>query len=228
MKPYYEDGFATIYHGDCREILPQLGPADVVVTDPVWPQARLHSTFLLAGSERPWELLREAVSALPTVRRLVVHLGCNSDPRFLTAIPECWPFFRACTLEYVRPHYKGRLLYTHDVAYVFGDPPQSSPGHRVIPGRYTTYVAESKRLGHPTPRKEDHVRWLVNWFADGLVLDPFMGSGTTLGAAKACGKPSVGIEVEERYCEMAVERCRQMVLGEGTKLAISESAGVEA
>lgn len=126
------------------------------------------------------------------------------------------------------PNYKGRLLYTSDVAYVFGEPPASKPGAHVIPGRVVStsndkgfargngrnkaFRAEDANLPHPTPRKLQHVRWLVKWFGGASVLDPFAGSGTTLLAAKAQGVPVVGIEIEERFCELAVERLAQGVL----------------
>lgn len=209
MTPYYQDNWTTIYHGDCREILPSLGPVDTVITDPVWPNC----STSLAGADRPFELLREAAIHFPWIaRRAVIHLGCTSDPRFLLAIPPEMPFIRTCWLEYVRLHYIGRILYTSDVAYVFGQMPASKNGRRVIPGRHIAVKAEKRLTGHPAPRKLEHVRWLVNWFSDGTVLDPFMGSGTTIQAAKECGFQSIGIEVDERYCEMAVKRCDQGVL----------------
>ncbi len=208
-KPYYEDGDITIYHGDCREILPFLGVADVIITDPVWP----NSSPELTGHECPYELFSEAAIHFPLITdRVVVHLGCNSDPRFLLAIPESMPFFRTCSLEYVRPNYIGRLLYTGDIAYAFGTPPKSKEGARVIPGRYLDTTRDGSQTDHPTSRKLNHVRWLVKWFSDGLVVDPFMGSGTTLRAAKDLGHKAIGIEIEEKYCEMAVNRMSQSVL----------------
>jgi len=67
-------------------------------------------------------------------------------------------------------------------------------------------------MPHPTPRKLAHVRWLVNWFGGELVIDPFMGSGTTLRAAKDCGRRAIGIDIVERYCEIAAKRLAQGVL----------------
>lgn len=208
-KPYYVRDGITIYHGDARTVLPNLASADVIITDPVWPNA----VPSLAGADDPYGLFAEVARSFPRIaRRLVVHLGCDSDPRFLQAVPPELPFFRACWLEYARPHYKGRVLYTNDVAYVFGDPPPSRPGARVLPGRMIQTDSTPHVPGHPCPRRYQHVRWLVSWFARGLVIDPFMGSGTTLVAAKHLGLPAIGIEVCEEYCRSAVERLQQSVL----------------
>ena len=209
MKPYYEDSSVTIYYGDARDIIPTLGPVDVVITDPVWPNAKAD----LFGRDDPFAMLEQVGALLPEITsRLVVHLGCDTDPRFLAALPPQLPFFRVCWLEYVRPHYKGRLMYGSDIAYVFGEPPPSEPGAHVMPGRMTDTSTNGKQAAHPSPRKLGHVAWLVRWYARGTVLDPFMGSGTTLRAAKDLGRKAIGIEIEERYCEEAVRRMAQQVM----------------
>ena len=209
MTPYYDQDGITIYCGDARDILPQLGRADVVVTDPVWPNAIPG----LAGNDDPYTLFAETMALVPAVAdRLVVHLGCDSDPRFLAGVPDALPFFRACWLEYARPHYKGRLLYGSDVAYVFGAAPPSREGGRVIPGRMMQTVGYDGDNPHPCPRRLAHVKWLLKWFARGVVIDPFAGSGTTLRAAKDMNLPAIGIDLREEYCEIAVQRLRQAVL----------------
>lgn len=208
VKPYYDHAGVTIYHGDAREIMPQL-TVDSVITDPVWPNA----VIPLFGHDDPQGMLA-SVLEVATATRLAVHLGCDSDPRFLQAVPTRWPFFRACWLDLSRPHYKGRLLAGAEVAYLFGEPPPSRPGAHVIPGMNRDHAAEGRQSAHPCPRKIGHARWLVNWWSapGDLVCDPFMGSGTTLRAAKDCGRRAIGIEVEEAYCEMAATRMAQEVM----------------
>lgn len=210
MKPYYERGGITIYHGDAREILPKLTAAavDVTITDPVWPNA----SPKLAGGDRPLELLTEVAALLPRPR-LVVHLGCNSDPRILTAISADFEFFRVCWLEYTRAAYYGRLLYKSDVAYAFGCPPRNGETG-VVPGYMVDTSNDGQQADHPSPRKLAHVRWLVKWFSNEgeTILDPFAGAGTTLVAAKAMNRAAIGIEIEEKYCEIAAKRLIQDVL----------------
>jgi len=67
-------------------------------------------------------------------------------------------------------------------------------------------------LPHPTPRRYEFVSWLVKWFGGKTIIDPFCGSGTTLLAAKNHHKVAIGIEIEERYCEIAAKRLSQEVL----------------
>lgn len=224
MEPYYSQAGIDIYCGDAREILPSLAPVDCCIVDPVWPNS-LSSLF---GADAPEKMFAEIACHLPAITsRVVVQMGCDSDPRFLRAVPHSLPYFRTCWLDYACPHYKGRLLYTGDVAYAFGDPPPARPGRMVIPGRKVSTASywkmprtnphkESGRrngdLKHPCPRRLQHVMWLVKWFADGIVLDPCAGIGTTLLAAKNQGLPAIGIEIEERYCRTAVRRLRQSVL----------------
>ncbi len=214
MKPYYERDGITIYHGDCREILPHV-EADAVVTDPVWPNC---PPGLLAGSDAPEALLREAVALMPaSVKRLAIVMRSDSDPRFLTAVDRLrWPFVCMQAMAYAVPMYLGRVLGGTEIAYGFGEPIASRDGAKVIPmwGPKAQARDDVRRNGHPCSRHIVHQRWLVGWWSEPseVVLDPFMGSGTTLRAAKDQGRRAIGIEIEERYCEIAAKRLAQGVL----------------
>lgn len=65
---------------------------------------------------------------------------------------------------------------------------------------------------HPTQKPLELMAWCLNFVAPGTVLDPFMGSGTTLVAAHQLGRRAIGIELEEKYCEIAAQRLAQNVL----------------
>jgi site-specific DNA-methyltransferase (adenine-specific)/modification methylase len=182
-------GNAELYLGDCLAVLPTLGKVDAVITDPVWPNA---SVFDITD---PQKLLADCLNMLPPADRLVIHLGVDSDPRFLAAVPAKWKFLRVCWLRFARPSYKGRLLNGSEVAYVFGEPPAAyslgvkflMPGESATEGEHTNTQALRGLIKHPCPRRLAHVDWLERNFGGDIVLDPFMGSGTTGVAAINCG-----------------------------------------
>lgn len=224
-KIYDEDGI-TLYHGDAREIVPFLA-ADALITDPVWPNCE----HVFPGIDARQLLADTLVQA--QVKTIVIHLGVRSDPRFLEAVPPRYPFIRSCLLEYSQPSYQGRVLNNGDTAYVFGEPPPAAKGRHLLPGRFMSgkidrgltrwnwdSTANRRRdtgehvatMPHPTPRRLAHVEWLVSWFGQSSVIDPFVGSGSTMLACKRLGKRGIGIDIERDYLDFAIERLRQRVL----------------
>ena len=217
MKPYYEEPEIIIYHGDCREIIPKirkLATHTTIITDPIWPNAP-EGMFEILESESAEEILKSTLELIVTVRMTII-MRHDSDPRFLSCVDkDKWPYFRTAQLPYVMPGYIGRKLGGDELAYCFGEPIPRKPGQIVIPGR-APKVQPTGRLanGHPCSRSLEHLKWVVRWYSDteDLVIDPFMGSGTTLEAAKYLGRKAIGIEIEEKYCEIAVKRLQQEVL----------------
>lgn len=130
--PYYQDELITLYHADCRDILPDIRH-DACLTDPVWPDASPE----LAGKDRAAQLMHEAFALLhSSCRRIAVWLGVDTDPRVLTSVPSRYPFFTVIDAMYARPKYKGRLLWTGDLIYLFGELPARIGSYGVI-GRRT-------------------------------------------------------------------------------------------
>lgn len=204
-----KDGI-TLYCGDSRTILPMIDEVDVVITDPVWPN--MHPDII--GADDPLGLFRSMLNVIPPHKRLIVWLGCQSDPRFLLPVSELKPFLRMQYLRRAVPSYNGRCLVTGDVVYAFGEWPPARDGATVIPGEYSTTSKPRKAINHPCARNEEAAKWVCKWWIapEETCLDPFSGSGTTLRAAKDLGRKAIGIEIEERYCEIAANRLRQEVL----------------
>lgn len=194
-----------LYCGDALELLPSV-ICDVIITDPVWPNC---PAGLLHGSGDPDGLWRETMAVLPDVKRLVVILRGDSDPRFLRHVPDRLPFFRAITMDYAMPGYIGRKLGGAELAYWFGEPIVSAKGRRVIPGRAPlAQPSDRPANGHPCSRAQIHIDWLVHWASDPgeVVCDPFMGSGSTGVACVKLGRPFIGVELDPDFFSLAEKR----------------------
>lgn len=224
MTPRIDRDGVTLYHGDARAVLRQLELARplVCITDPVWPNGGRAFPGIDA-----WALFAEVLQELaPRVDRLIVVLGCDSDPRFLTGVPAALPFVRVAKLRYAAPSYKHPLLIDFECAYVFGARWENGNGtHRLLPGECRPGRPAGRsaprqsgpmtdRTTHPCPRNPAHMRWLVENFTrpGDLVLDPFAGRGTTLEAARDLGRRAVGVEIEARWCDEADRRLAQRVM----------------
>lgn len=195
-------GDATLYLGDCRGVLRDL-QADALITDPVWPNA---PDGMFPGVE-PYTLFASAWFKMPLIKRAVIVMRHDSDPYFLAPIKMSYQ--RAVFLPYAMPGYIGRFLGGDEIAYCYGEPIPSRKGQRVIPGRAPIVQPGGRAAnGHPCSRAIDHFMFLVRWWSEPgeTVIDPFMGSGTTGEACLRLGRKFIGIEVEEKYFDLACER----------------------
>lgn len=216
LIPFYQDDWATIYHGDCLEILPQLNHVELVLTDPPYgvhlgpkrPRGmQKHSGATYGFGEDSETYVRDV--CVP-----IVQMCCSMATRTVVTPGQ------RCMFLYPRPHTiwalycpagAGRARWNTfncwQPVLCYGASPQ-----RVgcIPNVFT-FNEQSDWNGHPCPKPRKLWRQLLNAVSDvgDIVLDPFMGSGTTLVVAKALGLRSIGIEIEEKYCQIAVERLRQ-------------------
>jgi site-specific DNA-methyltransferase (adenine-specific) len=218
MKPYYEDDAVTIYHGDCREILPTL-TADVLVTDPPYGiNLNTDNSRFSGGSKGNMAKRGNGIGSANGVR---IH-GDDApfDPSFLLSAAAHrviwgWNHFAnalpggTCLVWIKRNDTAfGSFLSDAEIAWV-------SKGHGVYCYRDLSNNAIARERAHPTQKPLGLMRWCLGFFPVGAVLDPFMGSGTTLRAAKDLGRKAIGIEIEERYCEIAARRMGQEVMDFG-------------
>jgi site-specific DNA-methyltransferase (adenine-specific) len=201
VRPYYEHAGVSIYHGDCREILPTLA-FDATVSDP------------------PYGVLAESGSA--ATRRSggnkdngVMAWDVAPDKGLLDVlIAKPAMLWGGCHL-FLPPTF-GYLVWDKQIDGLnFGEVEYCWTNMRFAPRvfRYRAVGVDGGKV-HPTQKPEALMLWCFGFLPTvvGTILDPFMGSGTTLRAAKDLGRKAIGIEIEERYCEIAAKRLGQEVL----------------
>ena len=218
MKPYYQEAGITIWHGDCREILPALEPVDLVLTDPPYgmnfqSNHRAIKHDRIAGdSTLPLELILDAINH--AIR--AAYVFCRWDN--LSQLPP-----PSSVIAWVKNNWSmGDLKHEHGrqwEACCF----YPKTEHEFI--KRIPDVIHANRTGnalHPTEKPWKALATIIAANVGNTVLDPFMGSGTTLRAAKDLGRKAIGIEIEEKYCEIAAKRMSQSVLDFGSQPVKSE------
>lgn len=202
MTPYYQDDAVTIYHGDCREILPHLGRFDLLLTDPPYGigfaaqptkwQRRAGQTPEQWDDEicEPW--------ALMLARRMSATSIIWGGNYYELPPSRCW-------LSWYKPDAPPSM---GNVEYAWTNLDQNSRQFS-----QSISATNPERLGHPTQKPLKVIAWALQQAGPlGTVLDPWAGSGTTGRACKDAGLTCVQIERDERYCEMAAKRLAQEVL----------------
>jgi len=208
VKAYYERDGITIYHGDCREMIGSLD-ANVVVTDPPYGinAAAGGRTFgtsnacstneyrPIHGDDRPFD-------PSPFLGYLMTILwGANHYAHLLPASPSWLVWDKRDALN-PNPLADCELAWTN-----VGGPA------RLFHHRWMGMIRDSERetRWHPAQKPVALMSWCISMTA-GTILDPFMGSGPVLVAALRSGRRAIGIEIEERYCEIAAKRLQQRAM----------------
>ena len=216
-NPYYADDFVTLYLGDCREEQAWL-QADVLVTDPPYGMS------YQSGHRRGAKLPRIAGDHDTAVRDHVVQAWGDRPAGVFGrwAVPP--PIRERARLVWWER--KAGTPGMGDLAMPWG------PAHEDIHVLGTGWAKTTKRegsviqthggrggahgeenaTGHPTPKPVQLMQYLIERCPPGVVGDPFAGSGSTLVAAKSLGRRAIGVELEERYCEVSAIRLAQDVL----------------
>lgn len=212
VKPYYEEANCRIYHGDCREVLEGLrASADYVITDP---------PYALGSSRQEWRVTASVGAGIHAAARAVKKGGalfCFSAASgrgldyTLGAVGSALPLNRLLIWHksFVRSRVAGPWRWDIVAILAFGracfDRPQHSSLCTTSGPASVALLGETK---HPAEVPLDVARWLYCPLdGEGVtVLDPFMGSGSLLLPAAECGRQVIGIESEEKYCELAAQR----------------------
>ena len=214
-----EIGNATLYCGDCVEILPTLPKVDAVITDPPYgvnlgdnvnsrgPEHGLFKPGYLSYEDTPENFSLIIVPAIKKALSL-----CDRAAIFCQA-PNCWQFPPADQVGGVfLPSARGRSRWGF-VSFVsmllYGCAPDLNLGPKATAWSFT--VAADKN-GHPCPKPDQWLVRVVDLISrrGELVLDPFMGSGTTGVACMNLGRKFIGIEIEKKYFDIACERIDQV------------------
>ena len=216
MKPYYESGGIPIYWGDCRELLPTLATVDLLLTDPPYG---IGADEAAAKNNGKWGWRFYGNSSWDRARPAPWVIGLALDKAtaaivwggnyFADILPpsQCWIGWDKGQREF--------SLADFEMAWTSFD-----NASRMVVVPRSRALSDGKE--HPTQKSLEVIGWCISAVADRyaksppqIILDPFMGSGTTLRAAKDLGRRAIGIEIEERYCEIAARRLDQEVLDLG-------------
>lgn len=238
MEPYYQDAFVTLYHGDCRAIVPLLPTADHTITDPPYSDrthkgARTNPDWTISGGNEPPALLHfdsidlDALRAIYTLcapRRWLISF---CDWRYVSSLESAPPDklrfvrFGIWTKPNGAPQFSGdrpatgweAIAIMHNIGG--GRMRWNGGGHAAVWNCHISPVGAGKgHSAHPTTKPIPLMRDLIRLFTDpgDLILDPFAGIGSTGRACKDMGRRCVLIEQNEQYCEVAARLLSQEVM----------------
>jgi site-specific DNA-methyltransferase (adenine-specific) len=244
MKPYYEGDGVTLYCGDCREILPTLGRAAAVITDPPYGETSLGWDARVNGWMDAAAAVTNSLWCFGSLRMFRELARSGEDRGWKHAQEIVWEKQNGSGFQsdrFRRVHEIAAHFYRGEWAAVF-KAPITMAGDRVgiirraarpehtgdIGGAEYSYGARLMKsvifaanchgyAEHPTQKPLAILNPLLRYSVPpaGVVCDPFAGSGSTLVAAQALGLSAIGIEIDERYCEIAAKRLSQGVLAVG-------------
>ena len=221
MQPYYQDDHVTLYHGDCREITEWLN-GDVMVTDP--PYGRGWRQGVIGGQKLNVASRDGIANDQDTSARDDVLMVWGAKPAILFGDLMLAPP-RGTKLVSIYHKADGAAGLRGAIAGVRRDVEAIyfvGPWPTGIGGRSSVFATSrqitsrngvvAKCGGHPHTKPDDVMGDLIGLCPSGVIVDPFAGSGSTLRAAKDRGLKAIGVELDERYCEIAANRLGQEVL----------------
>jgi site-specific DNA-methyltransferase (adenine-specific) len=209
--PYYERGGITIYHGDARDIVPSLD-FDVVLTDPPYGTGQKIAYRPYKDTMDNWVELMAWLLALPQPMAFTMSHTRLFDLPVRPQWMGCWDKVFTGGIVHIgaSPSWEPICFY-HLPAGDRGRPRWDDIFRVPVNGHAEGFVSQMA-IAHPCPKPVNLYRRLIEVLPEGVILDPLMGSGTTLRAAKDLGRSAIGIDLSEAYCEIAAKRLAQDVL----------------
>lgn len=239
MKPYYEADGVAIYHGDCFDLLHNLSGVDALVTDPPYSSGGAMRGDRVAGTVAKYVNSdtqayrpefggdnRDQRSYLAWCSLWLNAARMAANPSAMAAVFTDWRQLPTTTDalqaggwvwrgiaawnkgEGCRPRLGAFRSQCEFVVWGTSGPHDEKRNPKALPGVFSSPVVQDRE--HIAQKPLEVMRWIAQVCPPGgTVLDPFMGSGTTLRAAKDLGFKAVGIDVDERYCEIAAKRLAQ-------------------
>lgn len=209
MKPYYQENGITIYNGDCSDVIGTLDKADLVLTDPPYGIGESNERALSRGKlAKPKDYGHFSWDKKPISAELFrcvkdsAKWACIWGGNYYQVTPSsCWLVWDK----------KNGANDFADCELAWTNWPKAV---RMKSHLWNGMIRKDREERfHPTQKPVDVIKWAIELAPESqTIIDPFMGSGTTLRAAKDLGRKAIGIEIEEKYCEIAAKRLSQEVL----------------
>ena len=217
MQPYFQNELVTLYHGDCLEITEWL-EADVLVTDPPYGVA-WSTRGSYGGNSNAKGLVKEKQAIANDDDCLVRDNALAQWGEKPAVVFGSWKMPRPMLTEHRLIWHKAGMppgplnaafMSQDEEVYVWGQGfKKSSPPLRSVIRTQEHRPSAVQAIGHPTPKPLGLMEILLERCPDGMIADPFAGSGATLIAARNLGRKVIGVELEEKYCELIANRLSQ-------------------
>ena len=214
LTPYYQDSACTIYCGDCRFVLQDLSIAAAVITDPPYNVGKDYGTHNDSMPENEYEtwcmqVVGEAVKKAPNQFWVAPRYKLSL---WLSLLP---PSHLIVLRRGASGPFRQGYFDQFEIALAVGKPSRCVPDlWDDIRLKGEGYFFRHETYGHPGYTPDEIMLRAIDLFSKPgeTIVDPFCGTGTTLRAAKDLGRKAIGIEIEEKYCKIAVKRLRQEIL----------------
>lgn len=220
MKPYYQDDLVTIYHGDCLEIDVWL-EADVLITDPPYG-TQFTEANPRGGYGRRQDALGRGSRHAPATPGMGAWIANDATTETRDRVIERWGIKPKAVFGSPRAvdppgEWADRLVWDKKRLGMNGGPWRYQHETIFVSAGFVRTSNEASSILRYFPDQSIHIHakpvglmsHLVATAPPGVIADPFMGSGSTLVAAKSLGRKAIGVEIEEKYCEIAAKRCGQ-------------------